>query len=90
MAKKRVSRRPDSFFKAAGKSARKAMNGEIEVKDYVVDRMSEDVTEDEIRKAHNAAMREMYNALMSGASINCKGGPAKLVEDIRSGVYECC
>ncbi len=88
MAKKRVSRRPDSFFKEAGASARRAMAGETVVKDYVVDRLPDGATEEDARKAHNAAMREMYNVLMAGGSVNCQGGPAKLVEDIRNGVYD--
>lgn len=88
MAIKKVSKKPDSFFKAAGESARKAMNGEIEVKDYSSHAITEDMTEEEIRKARNAGKRRMYAVLKAGGSINYPGGPAKLCEEIESWMYD--
>lgn len=66
----------------------KCANGEIEVKDYCTHTITEDMTEEEIRKARNAGMREAYAALKAGASINYPGGPAQLCKEVESGMYD--
>lgn len=90
MDKKNVSRRhrwskpiPLAEYKE------KCANGEIEVKDYCLHVITEDMTEEEIRKARNAGMREIYAAFQDGkSSVNYPGGFEQLRKEIESGMYD--
>lgn len=92
MAKKRVSRRPDSFFKVAGESARKAMSGEVDVDKSCFHRLPDGLTEDERRSYQNKHMRDLYDRMHGPDAhhieLNYPNGPMQFFKDVESGMYD--
>ena len=92
MARKRVSRRPDSFFKAAGESARKAMATNDDTDSSVLSFFGLDKTDEELRLIRNKYMRDLY-AKMHGPDahhieLNYPNGPMQFFKDVESGMYD--
>ena len=90
MAKKRVSRRPDSFFKGAGASARRAMLEGLSDEDLV--KFIDNRSDEEIRLASNKWHRDLYERMKSPEGnhiyLNYPGGPWQFFKDVESGMYD--
>lgn len=89
MAKKNVSKHPE-FVRRVSEGVRRDMenNAGFHRDETYWDSLPEYSTEEEIRKARNAGKRRMYAVLKAGGSVNYPGGPAKLCEEIESGMYD--